>query len=109
MDEKFMMVLTTVGSEKHAEKISKELVNKELAACVQVLGPMKSTYKWKEELQVDKEWMCFIKSRKDIFEELQNKIKSLHPYENPEIISFDISHGSKEYLSWVDENTKCFN
>lgn len=101
MEANHIMLLTTVRDEKEADKITKELVKQKLAACAQIYGPIKSKFMWKQEVQEDEEWMCFIKSREDLFEDVEKKIKSLHSYENPEIISFDISDASEEYEKWM--------
>ncbi|MFW5945883.1 MAG: divalent-cation tolerance protein CutA [Candidatus Natronoplasma sp.] len=103
MDQEFVMILTTIGSEHEAEKISKKLIEQNLSACVQVYGPIKSTYLWEGELVEDEEWMCFLKTRSDRFEDVEQKIKDIHSYENPEIIALPIIQGSEEYLGWVDE------
>ncbi|MBS3781443.1 MAG: divalent-cation tolerance protein CutA [Candidatus Thermoplasmatota archaeon] len=103
MDQEYIMVLTTTGNEKEAEKISKKLIEQNLGACVQILGPIKSTYSWEDELMKSEEWMCFIKTRSDKFRKVESKIKEVHSYENPEIIALPIIEGSQEYLEWVDE------
>jgi len=104
MDRDYVMVLTTTVSEEEAEKISEELIEQNLGACVQVYGPIKSTYSWKGEVERSEEWMCFIKTSSDKFSEVEEKIKQVHSYEDPEIIALPIIDGSQEYLKWVDEN-----
>ncbi len=106
MDRNYMMVLTTTSSEKEAEKISEELIEQNLGACVQVYGPIKSTYSWKGSIEKSEEWMCFIKTRSDKFDDVEKKIKELHSYETPEIIALPIIEASKEYLRWIDENLR---
>jgi len=104
MGRKYIMVLTTTGSEEEAEKISGELIEQNLGACVQVYGPIKSTYSWDGEIERSEEWMCFIKTSSDKFSDVEEKIKEVHSYENPEIIALPIIDGNQEYLKWVDEN-----
>jgi len=104
MDEEFIMVLTTIDSEEKAKKISENIVEQDLAACVQVYGPIKSTYKWEGEMTSSEEWMCFIKTKKDVYDVLEDKIRQIHDYENPEIVALPITDGSGKYLDWLDEN-----
>ncbi len=104
MDGEYIVVLTTTGSEEEAEKVSEELIEQNLGACVQVYGPIKSTYPWKGQIESSEEWMCFIKTSSDKFSAVEEKIKEIHSYENPEIIALPIINGSQEYLEWVDEN-----
>ncbi len=104
MEREFLMVLTTTESEEEAEKIAEELIEQNFGACVQIYGPIKSTYSWEGDLVKSEEWMCFVKTRSDKFKAVENKIKELHSYENPEIVAFPITKGSEEYFRWVDEN-----
>ncbi|MEF8832291.1 MAG: divalent-cation tolerance protein CutA [Candidatus Thermoplasmatota archaeon] len=106
MNLKYIMVLTTTESEQEAEKISESLIEENLGACVQVYGPIKSTYQWEGKMVKSEEWMCFVKTRFVKFENLERKIKEIHNYENPEIIAFPIIEGSQEYLGWIDKNLK---
>jgi len=101
MDHEYIMVLTTTADEEEAEKISNQLIEKKLGACVQIYGPIKSTYTWEGEIVVSKEWMCFVKTRSENFEDIKRKIKDIHSYENPEIIAIPIIDGSQEYLKWI--------
>ncbi|MGA2417780.1 MAG: divalent-cation tolerance protein CutA [Candidatus Staskawiczbacteria bacterium] len=101
---KYVQIFTTTASKKEAEKIADVLVKKGLAACVQIAGPVQSIYKWKGKIQKEKEWLCIIKSISNKFEEIEEKIKSLHSYKLPEIIALPIEKGSAEYLEWIYEN-----
>jgi len=76
----YQMVLTTVDSEELAGKISQALVENKLAACVQVIGPISSTYRWKGSVQVDSEWLCLIKTRQSLFADVERVIVEMHPY-----------------------------
>jgi periplasmic divalent cation tolerance protein len=102
----YIQVFTTTESRDDAEMISRDLVEKRLAACAQVLGPITSTYWWKEEIERTEEWLCIVKSRKDLFKELEEAIKSIHPYEVPEIVAAPIVLGSPDYLAWLGQETK---
>ena len=97
----YIQVLTTVEHKTDAEKIAKSLVEKRLAACVQILGPLTSYYHWQGKLDSANEYLCLIKSRNDLFAGLEAEIISMHPYEVPEILAMPITKGGKEYLNWL--------
>jgi len=101
MLEEYIQVLTAAEKKEDAEKIAKVLVEKRLAGCVQIIGPIESTYWWKGNVETAEEWLCFIKSKKVLYEELEKAIKEIHPYEIPEIIAIPIVGGSKVYLEWL--------
>ena len=96
-------IKTATETEEQAQTIAKNLVEEKLAACVQILGPIASTYRWKGKVETASEWICLIKTREDFFNKVEVAIKKMHPYETPEIIAIPIIEGSKEYLSWLDE------
>ena len=98
----YIQVSTTTGDEENAGRIAGEMVNKRLAACVQVIGPITSTYWWKGKIEREKEWLCLMKTRRDLYEPLEKAIKAVHPYEEPEIIAVPIVEGSQGYLDWMD-------
>jgi len=102
---KYLQITTTTRTKKEAQEISRVLVEKHLAACVQVLGPITSTYRWKGKIEVAKEWLCLIKSKKNLFRKVEKTIKEIHSYEVPEIIATPVIGGSKDYLAWL-ENTE---
>jgi periplasmic divalent cation tolerance protein len=97
----YIQVLTTVEHKTDAEKIAKSLVEKRLAACVQILGPLTSYFHWQGKLDSSVEYLCLIKSRADLFTELEAEITSQHPYEVPEILATPVTEGSKDYLNWL--------
>lgn len=101
MEDEFIQVFTTTGKRQDAERIAKALIDRKLAACVQIMGPVESTYRWQGRIEKSSEWFCFIKSTRDLFAELEKAIKEEHPYEVPEIISVPISGGSPDYLQWL--------
>jgi periplasmic divalent cation tolerance protein len=101
MPVKVIQVTTTVAERADAERISTSLVAKHLAACVQILGPIESTYRWKGQVEVSQEWICLIKTRRDLYGTVEQAIRELHSYEQPEIIAVEIVEGSQGYLSWV--------
>ena len=99
--EAYIQVVTTAGEKRDAEKIARTLVENKLAACVQILGPIISTYRWKGSIETAEEWQCVIKSRKSLYNDIEKAIKSVHPYEVPEIIATAIAAGSGDYLDWL--------
>jgi periplasmic divalent cation tolerance protein len=101
-----VVVLVTCGSEEEALKISNALVEAHLAACVNLVAPIRSIYRWEGKIWDEKEWLLIIKTQKHRFEELEKKVKSLHSYSLPEMISLPITEGSSSYLQWIKENTK---
>ena len=98
----YIQVVTTTDSEEEAKRIGRSLVEKRLAACVQIAGAVASTYWWKEEIETAEEWQCWAKSRQDLYEELEQTIKEVHSYEVPEILAVPVLAGSENYLAWMD-------
>jgi periplasmic divalent cation tolerance protein len=101
-----IVVFVTCGSEEEALKIANALVDKHLAACVNLIAPIRSVYRWEGKIWDEKEWLLVIKTQKHKFEELEEKVKSIHSYSVPEIISLPIIEGSSAYLDWIRENTE---
>jgi periplasmic divalent cation tolerance protein len=101
-----IQVMTTTEHKADAEKVAKILVEKRLAACVQIIGPLTSYFHWQDKLDTAREYLCLIKSRDDLFAELEDAIKSVHPYEVPEIIATPITKGGKDYLNWMAAELK---
>ena len=99
----YIQVLTTTDSEEEARQIAGGLVEKRLAACVQVSGPVTSVYRWKGKIETDAEWVCAIKSGEHLADQLEAAIRELHSYEEPEIIVLPIVGGSESYLQWLGE------
>jgi len=104
--EKYIQIFTTTEKKDDAEKIAKTLVEKRLAGCIQIVGPIVSTYWWKGNVETTKEWLCFIKSKKALYKKLEKAIKEIHPYETPEIIAMPIVSGSRDYLEWLSNELK---
>ena len=97
------LITTTVSSPEEGEKISRALVENRLAACVNIVGPVKSFYRWQDEIQQDEEYKLFIKSCSENWEELQLAIKKLHSYEVPEISMIAMKEVEPGYLNWMSE------
>ena len=97
-----VQVVTTIETKSDAQAIARAVVEKRLAACVQIIGPITSTYWWDGEIEAAEEWLCLIKSRADLFEQLEAAIKEVHPYDVPEILAVPVVAGSEDYLGWLD-------
>ena len=102
----YFLVLNTVPDEKEAQKLSEALVKERLAACVTISAASQSFYWWQDKISKDQEYILFIKTRADLFPELEKKIQEIHPYEVPEIIALPIHKGSKKYLDWIKKETE---
>jgi periplasmic divalent cation tolerance protein len=104
MDE-IILVFTNLPDRAAALKLARELVEKRLAACVNVLGECASVYRWKGEIEEAAEVPVLIKTRAGRYAELEAAIRKLHPYELPEIVAVPVTHGLDEYLEWVADGT----
>jgi len=102
----FIKVTTTTDKKEDAGRISKAIVENRLAACVQVSGPITSTYWWNGNMEETEEWLLTMKTRKDLYPKLEQAIKNFHPYEVPEIVAVPIGAGSKEYFDWLVKETE---
>jgi periplasmic divalent cation tolerance protein len=104
MAEKVLLALSTFPDQESARRISNELVTKKLAACANILPGVESIYCWKEKIESGNETLVLFKLSEDRQSAFQEKLRSLHPYDVPEIIFVPISSGLPEYLRWVTEN-----
>jgi len=104
MDET-LIVLTNLPDRSAALKLAQALVERRLAACVNVLGECTSVYRWKGEIENAREVPVLIKTRAPLYAELETAIVELHPYEVPEIVAMPVVRGLAEYLEWVSEGT----
>ena len=95
------IVLTTVGLREAAEKLAQQLVERRLAACVNLVGPIRSVYRWKQKVQNEQEYLLLIKTTTEHAAQLQSAFKELHPYELPECLQLPIAGGSDDYLAWL--------
>ena len=98
-----MVALSTVGSAEEADRLARALVERRLAACVNVVPGVVSHYRWQGELQRDEERLLVIKTRAERIEALRDALRELHPYELPELVAFEITAGSEPYLKWLDQ------
>lgn len=107
MSQKYCLVYSTCPkSDNHCEIISKQLISNKLAACVNVIDNVSSTYIWNNQLETSCEKLLIIKTTFLLFEQVKEKILELHPYDCPEIIAVPIINGSDAYLSWIDGSLK---
>ena len=100
------LVLTTAPSQEEARKLANTLVERRLAACVNILPKMDSIYRWKEKVEEAQEFLLLIKTTESAVENLREAIEELHSYEVPECIVLPIESGSEAYLQWIDESTQ---
>ena len=100
-EDGYLQVFTTIDRSNDAEKISKLLVKNRLAACVQVVGPITSTYWWEGKMEQSKEFLLLVKTRNSAYEKVEQLIIQNHPYEVPEIVAIPITRGSARYLDWI--------
>ena len=96
-----IQVMTTTENRTHAERIAEVLVEKQLAACVQIIGPISSIYRWRGRVEKTREWLCLLKTTKAAYPRIETVIKEIHPYETPEIVVVPIVAGSRDYLDWL--------
>ena len=100
-----VQIVTTTASKADAEKIARALVERRLAACVQIGGPITSCYHWQGQVETAEEWLCTIKTRRDLYSQVEAAIQELHPYQTPEILATQVVEGSREYLQWLGDET----
>lgn len=102
----YIQVITTTETKADAQTIADTVVGRRLAGCVQIVGPIASTYRWQGKIEKAEEWLCIIKSRKDLYPELEKAILETHPYKVPEILAMPVTEGSGRYLEWLSGNLK---
>ena len=95
------VVFTTFGKRADAERIGRTLVEERLAACVNVLGEVRSIYRWKGAVEDAREVLCLVKTTRQRFQRLKARLVELHPYELPEVIALSINDAHAPYLRWV--------
>ena len=101
----YCMILTTAGSQDEAESLAAMLVREQLAACVQITA-ITSTYTWQGVLHREPEWLMLIKTRADLYGQVEDALHAHHSYDTPEIVQVPITQGLASYFMWIDENTK---
>jgi|SRR6476661_6058416 periplasmic divalent cation tolerance protein len=104
--DEHIQVVTTVASADEARRLATALVEERLAACVQIVGPIESIYRWQGKVETATEWQCWIKTRRERYDALEATIRRLHSYEVPEILAVPIVAGSEAYLKWLTDETR---
>jgi len=104
--EKIIQIITTADDRSVIEKIGRDLVEKKLVACAQILGPIQSIYRWKGNVENANEWLLLMKSKASLYSAIEEEIRRQHPYELPEIIATNIDNGLVGYMDWVGNETK---
>ena len=106
MDNQYIIVFITVPTKEVGEKIANALLDKKLAACVNLISPIHSLYIWDGNINADEEVLLVVKTRTELFtDQLIPAVKAVHPYEVPEIIALPIVIGSSDYLEWIEAVT----
>jgi len=100
------LVLTTAESQNQARRIADALIERRLAACVNIVSGVQSIYRWKGKAEEADEWLMWIKTTAAAFERVCDTIKELHSYELPECMCLVVEDGSPEYLKWIEEAVK---
>lgn len=98
-----LQVITTVDDRQKAHEIARALVERRLAACAQVVGPIRSYYWWQGKLEEAEEWLLQLKTRVELYDELERALRAMHPYTVPEILAFPVVAGNPAYLEWLRE------
>ena len=98
------LVLTTCGSIEEARSIAHTLVERQLAACVNIVPQVESVYRWEGEIETASEWLLVIKTTAETFHRVRDTLTTLHSYELPECIEIGVEDGSAEYLEWIGES-----
>lgn len=104
MSEKILLALSTFPDPETARRISNQLVSESFAACANILSAVESIYRWKDKIESGNETLVLFKLSQDRQSAFQEKLRSLHPYEVPEIVFVPVSSGLPEYLRWVADN-----
>ncbi len=101
-----MLVVTTAGSEDEARRIGRALVDRSLAACVNIVPGVTSIYRWEGGVEEAQEWLLIIKTTAEAFDRTRDAIRECHSYQLPECLGLAVEDGSAEYLRWIGESIK---
>lgn len=103
--EEFVMLTTTVDDRQKAGGICRQLVERRLVACGQVVGPIESSYWWDGKVESSEEWLCLLKTQRSRYDDAEAAIRELHPYDTPQILAFPVVAGCRDYLDWLRNET----
>ena len=101
-----LVVLVTAPSAEKAAELGRALVSERLAACANVISAIRSIYWWEGKVQDEPEALILLKTTRDRFEALRDRVLALHPYQVPEVVALGIEAGSEKYLAWIAEATR---
>lgn len=101
MDTNYIIVLVTTANKLEAEKISQALLKEKIIACANIINPVTSFFNWQGKVDKCEECLVIMKSRRDLFTELTKRVKDIHSYEVPEVLTLPIIDGSPDYLAWL--------
>lgn len=101
-----LTVITTIDSAAAAGELARRIVEARLGACVQIVGPIRSIYRWEGDVEDEQEWQCWIKTARDRLDELTEHLNDHHPYDVPEVVALPVLGGNDDYLAWVTSETR---
>jgi periplasmic divalent cation tolerance protein len=101
-----IVVFSTCGSQEEARKLAGTLIEKRLAACINITAPITSVYRWKGVVEEANEWLLIIKSRREHFDGIRAALEAAHSYELPEVLAIPVLEGAPNYLAWLEAETK---
>lgn len=104
-DMEAIVIYITAPNEDEGADIARTLVQERLAACINIIAPVRSIYRWQEKVEDEREVLLIVKTRKRLFDSLLERVRELHSYTVPEIIALPITGGSEDYLKWLGEAT----
>lgn len=97
-----IVVMSTCGSAEEAQRLARELVAQRAAACVNIVAPVRSIYRWKGQIEDAEEWLLIVKTNRSSFDRLRTILEAAHPYELPEALAMPVIAGSPNYLAWIE-------
>jgi periplasmic divalent cation tolerance protein len=103
---KMRVIFVTTGSENQAIAIARALVNERLAACVNIVGPVRSIYRWRDGVEDDREYLLIIKTRALHYMKVETRVREMHTYEVPEVLALNADRGSPPYIKWLLDSTR---
>lgn len=102
---KLRIILATTGNEELALSIARALVSERLAACVNIIGPVRSVYRWRDAIEDEREYLLLIKTRATLYMKVESRVRELHSYEVPEVLALTADRGSPPYIQWLLDST----
>lgn len=100
------ILLTTAGTQTEARKLARALVQRKLAACVNIVPGVESVYRWQGTLESSQEWLLIVKTSETKAKQASDLIRKMHSYDLPECLVLEVESGSKEYLKWLEDGLK---